>query len=240
MTILETVRERAVAMWGKKGLLDENVTVAAGPLTAEQAIGTPDDKDFPVLKGKEKLMEAGFRNSRGQAFTDHYGPYSGRLSDVAALPLKDNFERAVFVATLNAVMRNLGLARQTVHCRDQDPTTCAAGMPEFIKRNYGPRRITLVGFQPAMIEALNTAFELRVLDLDPDNVGQVKRGVLIEGPDAAEDALRWADMLAVTGTTLANASIDEFLERKPILFYGTTIAGAAEIMGWPRYCLKAS
>jgi len=77
---------------------------------------------------------------------------------------------------------------------------------------------------------------MRVLDLDPDNIGQTRHGAYIEGGEAADEVLEWADMLLVTGTTLANGSIDMFLTNKPVIFYGTTIAGAASIMGWDRFC----
>ena len=240
MSVLETVRKRAVEVWTEEGILDEQVRVVAGPLTVEEAIGTPEEQDFPIQKGKERLLEAGFKESRGQAFTDHFGTYSGKLSEIAAFDLKDDFSRAIFVATLNAVMRDLDRTQRTVHCRDEGPKLCSHRMPEYISATFGSPKITLVGFQPAMIEALGGLFELRVLDLDVDNIGQMKRGTLIEGPDATKDALAWADLLCVTGTTLVNDTIDLFTGDTPVLFYGTTIAGAADLMGWSRFCPMSS
>ena len=52
------------------------------------------------------------------------------------------------------------------------------------------------------------------------------------------DAIDWADLLLVTGTTIVNGTIEPFLTDKPVLFYGTTIAGAAEMMGWKRFCAR--
>ncbi len=40
------------------------------PLTPQEAIGNPERDDFPLLKGKEVMIQADFRGSRGQAFTD--------------------------------------------------------------------------------------------------------------------------------------------------------------------------
>lgn len=108
--------------------------------------------------------------SRGQAFTDRFGDFSGSLSDIAAMPLENNFRRAIFVATLNAVMRSLGQADKTVHCKDGDPATCAAGLPQFIRDEYGMVKIAQIGFQPAMVEALGGEFRLRVLDMDKNNI----------------------------------------------------------------------
>ncbi|QGY40400.1 hypothetical protein GM415_09745 [Pseudodesulfovibrio cashew] len=235
-TILETVRDKALVLWEKADILGENITVSAGPLSVKEAIGTPDETDFPIQKGKEKLMEAVFRNQRGQAFTDHYGNYAGTLREVTDLPLDNNFNRAVFVSTLNAVSRYLGMADHTIHCKDQGPKECSRKVFEHIRDNYGAKRITIIGFQPTLAEALSSEVEVRLIDLDPDNIGQKKRGVLIEGGEATHDAMEWCDLLLVTGTTLGNATIDLFLTDKPVLFYGTTIAGGAGLMGWDRFC----
>jgi hypothetical protein len=242
-SILESLRNQVVPAWHKQGLMDDPVSVTAGPLSVEQAIGNPGRSDFPIQKGKEKLMEACFRHARGQAFTDSYGTFSGTLAQVAALPLDGNFQRAVFVSVLNAVLRWQQCVTNTVHCKDCGPKDCARNLPAHIIRRYGRCRVTLAGMQPAMIESLAGVLPLRVVDLDPDNIGQERRGVGIEGADTAQDALAWADLLLVTGTTLANNSIGDFLQhtpQKPVLFYGTTIAGAAQLMGWQRYCPRSS
>jgi len=77
-------------------------------LSPEEAIGTPEDDDYPLMKGRERLMEAVFKGARGQAFTDMFGDFGGSLEDIANMDLKNNFKRAVFIATLNAVMRHAG------------------------------------------------------------------------------------------------------------------------------------
>ena len=239
-TVLETVRDKAIALWKKEDILGESITISAGPLSVKEAIGTPEEKDFPIQQGKEKLMEATFRNARGQAFTDNYGNYTGTLNEVVSLPLDNNFNRAVFVSTLNAVCRSLGMAAGTVHCKDSGPKQCSQEIFDHIREKHGQCRITIIGFQPALAEALNAKTKVRLIDLDPDNVGQVKRGVFVEGGNATQNAIKWCDPLLVTGTTFANSTIDMFFADKPVLFYGTTISGAASIMGWDRFCPKSS
>jgi hypothetical protein len=90
------------------------------------------------------------------------------------------------------------------------------------------------------VESLAKNFPLRVLDLDPDNIGTQKFQVTVEGPENTKDAIDWADLLLVTGTTLVNGTIGDFLGRKPLLFYGTTIAGAAHLMNWDRFCYTSA
>ncbi|MEF2230098.1 MAG: DUF364 domain-containing protein [Pseudodesulfovibrio sp.] len=239
-TTLEIVRDKSRALWKEMGILDEPITVTAGPLSVRDAIGDPEGRDFPIQKGKEKLMDAVFRGMHGQAFTDHYGNYSGTLDQVVNLPFDSNHHRAVFVAALNAVCRSTGTAKGTVHCKDAGPGECARLVAAHVRENYNVKRVTMIGFQPALAEAMSQAVDLRLVDLDPDNVGQTRRGVYVEGADATANAIDWGELLLVTGTTLANDTIDLFLRGKPVLFYGTTISGAAALMGWERFCPRSA
>jgi uncharacterized protein (DUF4213/DUF364 family) len=145
----------------------------------------------------------------------------------------------VFVSTVNAVLRHLGRVEKTVYCRDKEPTECAEELAAHIQKKCDNVKIALIGFQPRMVESLSFHFPLCVLDLDEDNIGTKKFGVTIEGPEHADETVDWADLLAVTGTTLVNGTIGNFLREKPVLFYGTTIAGAAHLMEWERFCARS-
>ena len=221
-------------------LLSRTIVIQARGLSVQEAIGDPEGDDFPLQKGKETLMQADFGQALGQAFTDRYGNYEGSLQDVLGMDLDNNYRRALFVATLNAVLRYLGQVEKTIHCRDQEPARCAKELSKFIQEQYGQVRIGQVGFQPRMVEELGESFDYRVLDLDPDNIATVRYGIQLEGPEATDEVLDWSELLLVTGTTLVNGTIDQFLGNKPVLFYGTTIAGAASLMGWDRFCACAS
>jgi len=232
----DIIREKFIKLIKEHGLEGEEVIVKAEALSPEQAIGNPEDKDYPLVKGEERLMQAEFRGSRGHAFTDRYGNFSGRLADIAAMDLNNNFRRAIFISSLNAVMNHLGLANKTVHCKDKQPRECAAELASYIKENYGQPRIAIVGFQPRMVEALAGQFEIRVTDMDEANIGQEKFGVKIDDPNRTKENLEWCDIALVTGTTIVNDTIDQFLTAKPVIFYGVTIAGAAELQGLNRFC----
>jgi uncharacterized protein (DUF4213/DUF364 family) len=232
----DTIREKFIKLIKEHGLEGEEVTVKAAALTSEQAIGNPEDKDYPLIKGEERLMQAEFRGAKGHAFTDHYGNFSGRLLEIAEMELTNNFRRAVFIASLNAVLNYLGIASKTVHCKDERPRECAAELASYIKGKYGQPKIAMVGFQPRMVEALARHFELRVSDMDEANIGQEKFGVIIDGPERTQENLKWCDIALVTGTTIVNDTIDQFLKDKPVIFYGVTIAGAAELAGLNRFC----
>jgi len=232
----EQLKERVFGLWKEEGFLSEKIEIRARALSTKEAIGNPEHQDFPIQKGKEKLMQASFMDAGGQAFTDMYGDYEGTLEQVLQLPMANNHQRAVFVASLNAVLRHLGRIEASIHCRDEEPVKCGKALVPYLKDRYSGARITQVGFQPRMVENLAAAHPLRVLDMDPDNIGSQKFGVTIESAENTDDAVGWADLLLVTGTTLANGSITPLMDKKPIIFYGTTVAGAAHLMGWERFC----
>ena len=232
----DEIRAKASALFNNNEMLNEKIAVKARPLSVEEAIGNPESNDFPIQKGNEKLMQAKFRNSLGQAFTDLYGDFSGTLGDVLKMDLKNNYRRSIFIATINAVLRDMGLIEKTIHCKDQEPEICAEELTKHIQTNYGEIKIVHIGFQPKMIEHLSKVFNIRVMDMDIDNIGEKKYGVMIEAPFNTDDALNWADLALVTGTTLSNDTIDKFIGVTPAIFYGTTIAGAAYLMGWNRFC----
>ena len=234
--VYNEIKEKMFFLCKKEDLLSQPIRVRARVLSAEEAIGNPEADDFPLQKGKERLMQAEFFNAVGQAFTDRYGDFEGVLEDVLKMSLGNNFRRAVFVATLNAVLRHADGISGTVHCRDLGPGECAVELVHCLKERYDSIKIVQVGFQPRMVESLAVEFPLRILDMDPENIGSRKFETTIEGPEKTEDAIEWADLLLVTGTTLVNNTIEDFLNRKPLIFYGTTIAGAAHLMNWDRFC----
>jgi hypothetical protein len=236
--LMSRLREQLRTIAEKNALLGETVTVTGRALTTEEAIGNPERQDFPLIKGKEKLLQAAVRDAKGQAFTDMSGHFTGTLSQILDGPLESNFDRAVFVATMNAVMSLLGLADKTIHCKDEEPEYCAGCVVDFVRRDYGDPKIALVGFQPSLLESLAPSFAIRALDLDEERIGTEKFGVVIEdGERDTEAVLAWCDLILVTGSTIVNGTMENFIDvGKPVVFYGTTIAGAASLLGLNRYC----
>jgi len=237
MDFYNDIKERFFNLIKEKNLMSSKVeVVSARTLTPQEVIGKPERDDFPLLKGKEVMLQADFKGNLGQAFTDMPGNYSGTLKEIFDMSLDNNFKRAVFIATLNAVLRYLNYISKTVHCKDKEPAECAAHLVDYIKERFGNPRIAFIGMQPAMVEALVAQFEIRVVDLDPDNVGQKKCGVLIEDVAYTKEILSWADLILATGTTVVNDTLTPLLIEKPIIFYGVTIAGVAYLKGYEQYC----
>ncbi|MEL7568864.1 MAG: DUF364 domain-containing protein [Dehalobacterium sp.] len=239
---LEKIQKAFQELVTKNDLIEKEVTITCSVLSAQEAIGNPGRKDFPIQKGKEKLMQACFGDSLGQAFTDMPNVYRGKVKELAAMPLQTNSDRAIFISVINAVLRDLKIVNHTIHCKDDGPQKCSLELAAKIKKEYGTPLIALFGLQPAIVESLSDKFPLRVFDLDEDNIGKVKHGILIEnGICDMEEIEEWADIFLVTGSTICNGSIVNFLKiKKPVIYFGTTIAGAAQLLGLNRFCPKSS
>lgn len=149
---LQKVRERFVALVNSHGLRKEMIQVDIGILTSKQAIGEPYRHDFALLGGKEVMIEAVFKGSSGQAFTNQPKNFKGSLDDVLNLSLYRIDNRALFIATMNSVCSHLGVIGQVRHCRDKEPENCGREIAERLSRKYGKIKIGMVGYQPAIPE----------------------------------------------------------------------------------------
>ena len=144
------LKRRVFELWKEEGLLAKRIQIRARTLSTKETIGNPQHQAFPIQKGKEKLVQATFMDAGGQAFTDMYGDYEGTLDQVLNLPMENNHQRAVFAASLNAVLRHLGHIEGSIHCRDEEPVTCGKALMPYLKDRYGGARITQVeGFSRA-------------------------------------------------------------------------------------------
>ena len=234
----------------ENGLLESEVNITAKILTPEEAIGKTERKDFPLLQGKESLIQADFKNALGQAFTDIPRTFRGKLEKILELRLTDNAERALIIATLNALMRYVGIINDTVHCKDKEPELCAKEMVRIIIDKYSSDvRIGIVGFQPAIIDNFSrrlSAENLNVTDLDIDNINKIKYGVSIwDGGEMTEKLFETCDVVLATGSTIINDSLSQLISlsdkyQKPLYLYGTTIAGASKILNLERLCFQSS
>lgn len=224
----------------KFDLATDEINITSKSLTPEEAIGNTKRRDFPILTGQEVMLQAAYKGAFGQAFTDAPSEFKGTLDDILELDLsEDSHNRALFIASMNAVMAKLGLIEHTVHCKTEDPENCAHEFADYVRKTYGNKKIALVGYQPSILEALSKEFTLRVLDLSPKNVGQNRYGIKVEHGinDYKEVVLDWADVVLCTGSTLCNGTIVNFIDiGKEVLFFGITASGAAKLLGLKQLC----
>ncbi len=246
--VLEEAREKLKTIIAEHRFGDEPVEVTIGTLSTEQAIGSPSRQDYALLEGKEVMIEARFKGSFGQAFTDQPHEFAGLLMDVMHLGLDTKDDRAIFVATLNAVTAHLGMATGVRHCRDKEPEECAAEIAQYILNKFGRVKVGLVGYQPAILENLVNTFgedNVRGTDLNPRNVSTHKFGVEIWGGGTETTRLiNWCDLLLVTSSTIVNNTFDGIREEavsqgKHLIVFGVTGAGVSALLGLERVCFRA-
>ncbi|MGN0295406.1 MAG: Rossmann-like domain-containing protein [Lachnospiraceae bacterium] len=237
----DTLKQRFKQLLTDYEIGNETVEITCRALSPEEAIGKTKRRDFPILTGKDIMIQAEFRGCRGQAFTEAPLEFRGSLAEIVNADLsRDPYARGLYIATLNAVMSYLGKCTGTVHCRTDGPESCARDMYGWLRANYPDiSRITLVGYQPALLEMLSgSEYQVRVLDLNPGNIGAARYGITVEdGEKARNDASEWADLILCTGSTVCNGTIVNYLDLDTeVVFFGTTLSGCAELMGLKRAC----
>ena len=231
-------------------LMESNINIVAKILSPEEAIGKTVRQDFPLLQGKESLIQADFNGASGQAFTDAPKNFSGKIKDILDLKLTDNSNRALFIATLNAMMRSLGRVDRTIHCKNEEPELCAQEIARTVINRYGTDiKVGIVGFQPAIIDNFCKRLpiqNIKVTDLDKDNINKIKYGLLIwDGSEKVEELFKACDIILATSSTVVNSTMPRLISlseryHRPIYFYGITGAGPAELLGLKRLCFRSS
>ncbi|MFC1871808.1 Rossmann-like domain-containing protein [Chloroflexota bacterium] len=242
---LQEAKTRFTAVIANHQLGGEAILVKVDPLTTEQAIGNPVRKDFPLLEGKEVMVEARFRGGIGHAFTSQPGEFEGTIDDVLNLGLDTDNNRAIFVSTLNAVVAHLGLTSGVGHCRDDEPEQCWVCISAKLRERFGLIKVGMVGYQPALLENLVKTFDtsrVRCSDLNPRNVGSARYGVEIwNGNSENRELAKWCDLLLVTSSTMVNNTFDSVRrdassEGKSLIVFGVSGAGISTLLELERIC----
>ncbi len=233
-SIYDKLREALEAEVINGNFANQNINIRCSALSARDAIGNPEHDDYPIIKGKEVMIEADFKNAKGQAFTDEFENADYRVDDLLNIGFDTNKKRAVFIAGLNAIFRYLGLIDFSIHCKDTEPARCAKKISDSIVPDT---KVLLVGYQPRFLETLASHYNVRAVDLDQDNIGKTVFSTVIEPSESTGDAIEWCDLIFATGSTVVNGTMMKFLEaEKPVIFYGVTIAAAAKILNLKTHC----
>ena len=246
---MERFHQKVIDLVEERGL-DRQEPVVIRPLGIKEAIGDPAPwRDYPLLDGKEILIEAQYRDERGQAFTSAPAGWQGTLGDILDLDMADDRNRALFTAATNALGRSLNLVDNTVHCHDAATGQCAKTMASEVARRLSPYgKVALVGYQPGFVHALSECLgpeRVLVVDLDPDRIGKTAAGVMtLDGRTELNRLAIEGEFGLATGSTLVNDSLDGVVaafaaQGKTVAFFGTTIALAAHLLDLERLCFEA-
>lgn len=237
--LFDTLKFKFREIVDKHDLLKSPLVITCRALSSQEAIGETIRKDYPLLNGKDIMVQAAFEGGLGQVFTDSPVEFKGLVEDVLALDAANNsHDRTIFIATLNAVMNKLNMINRTVHCKGEVPENCARSIGNWVESSFNHPKIAQVGYQPALLSNLASRFEVRILDLNPEVIGTVKSGVkVLDGVKDFRETVDWSNIILCTGSVLSNGTIVNFLNLdKQVYFYGITIAGAAQLLGLNRLC----
>lgn len=245
MGSLETSRIKLREIIENNKLHNVSLSVLVKTLTPEEAIGEPGRRDYPIITGKERMIEAEVLGAKGQAFTDSPGEYIGKLEHIEELSLNSNKERAIYIATLNAVLKYLNIVENTLHCKNEEPVRCAEDISSHIMKKWGKVKVGLIGLNPAIFESLVYTVgrkNVYITDLDEKNINSLKNGIKVwDGKIMTEEIIKQSDVALITGTTFVNGTFDNILNyicnyKKEYLLYGVTGVGICKLMGLNRIC----
>ena len=245
LPVLVQAREKFLNIASENGLLEDHIRVTSETLTTQQAIGNPSRDDFPLLKGKEVIVEAEFRSSFGQAFTGSPRVFEGSIKDVMELPEYVEGNSAILIATINAIMKYLGKADRVRHCKNEEPEKCAGEMAQNILQRFGKIKIGVIGYQPAILENVSKVFgaeNVKCTDLNVNNIGTNKFGLEIwDGSKDTSRLIDLSDLVLATSSALSNNTFDGIYRKtqeknKKIIIFGITGAGIAVLLGIERLC----
>ena len=244
-SVLENSKRPFAEIVTQNRLLDTCVSVLVKTLTPEEAIGVPGRRDFPIILGRERVVEAEVLGAKAHAFTDSPGEFVGDLKEVLNFPLLSNRERSIYVATLNATMKHLHLIENTIHCKDEDPEKCGKEIASQLLKRFGKVKVGFIGLNPAIVENLVETFgagNVRITDLNKQNVNSFKYGVEVwDGEEMTEELVKQSDVILITETTFVNGTFDHIIHcvqnyKKDYLTYGVTGAGLCKLLGLHRIC----
>jgi hypothetical protein len=235
--INEQLKTALYRLADSNGWLNDALEVECKALTTEEAIGSPIEQDYPIQRGKETMLQVTFHGRVGQAFSREVIAHrTYTLNEILALPLDSDWQRAVLIASANAVFAAAGQIDRTIHCKNQEPVDCAKCLNEITSGE----KVALFGLQPRFLEKLKKLGEVRCVDIDPELIGSHPSDIEIEPPTNTPAVIQWADRLLVTGSATVNDTFSLFLETgKPLHVFGTTGAAMSHLLNLPRFCQKA-
>jgi len=245
LSILNEAKDKLSPLVKEHQLGCEAVQVTVRALSPKQAIGQTQRRDFPLLEGKEVIVEAEVKGSRGQAFTDKPHSYAGSVADVLQLSQEMLGNRAIFLATINAITAHLGIATGVRHCRDDELEKCGEQITHNLLKRFGKTRVGLIGFQPAILENLAKRLgseNVRSTDLNSTNIGSCMYGVVIwDGKTDTQQLIDWCQVMLVTSSTMVNNTFDIIHQtatalHKRLITFGVTGAGVCALTALERLC----
>lgn len=238
--IYDKLINRFLAVPGVSGMLDEPVIIKG------------DEKPEPALmpwnyipfkdRRPEYRVTAQFKESYGEAYTETPEDFEGTLAEVLSIAPSDSGIDARLVAAVNAVMNHFGRCAGTFPTTFDERRLYTDALYNYVSENYGKSNIILVGYDGYIVKKfVSEEVDFWTMDRDPDNISQdrFKHVIVNSALYNREACFAWGKLFIVTGSTLTNGTIVQYLDKGvDILFYGITIGGTARLLDLPWFEVK--
>jgi subtilisin family serine protease len=207
--------------------------------------------DYMPKRGEEVAVIADFMGEKGAAFTDEPSQYSATVSEILNFDITTNRNRAIVVASINAILRKIKYINNSMPCTQNGALTCAQEMAFRLHKRWSEKlTIGIVGFHKEIAHAVIDKFSsgnVQISDLNYYNIGKEFIGTMIlDGYKHTNKVVANNFLALVTGSTLVNDTIDSIIEtskgdnkNRIVIFYGVTIAGVDKLMNLRRLCFQA-
>ena len=238
MTVTDLYQEILAEFYKRDGaqeLLGEavSVTVSEEP---ERTLRPEGDPPSTVAR-PEYCVTAELCGVKGEAYTETPEAFQGTLEEALSIAPSENGISAVTVAALNAAMNKLGLCPGTFPEEEQAHIAYADAVCRHITENYGRGNLVLVGYDGYFVKRfMEEGLDFWTMDRDPDHIAQDRfdHVVVNSAKRNRESSFAWGKLFLITGSTLCNGTIVQYLDSgKELLFYGITCAGAATLLSLP-------
>ncbi len=228
-SFLEATREPFTAEVRRNGLLQESVVVTPGIQETVHGSGIARSGAPVFIRENEDLAHARVSTSSGFAYSALSGKYEGTLRDVLVLPLKNDTERTVYLACLNAVWRKAGRILDTPGCGGDSPGECGRLLARGVRNHLGENPVSIVGFPEEFSARFAGEFgeeKTRIVRWNEDMDGSFTQ---------ATSAMADSEGALIAGAVLVTGGFDALwnvLEQNqiPFLLCGESAVAFAEIL----------
>ncbi len=195
-------------------------------------------KDYALIRGPEILLTCNVSGYYGQAFTVAPRTYRGKLLDVLEMDLSTIYNRGIFYAVLNALLRRIGIINRSCHCTSNKAELCGKVLVNYIVEKYGlGTRILHIGYHPSHVHELHNVFRDNILvtDLRDDIIWETKNGRTIYDGTDNDVYIRNVDIVLVTGSSIINDTFwnivsSSIIGGTEVIMYGITGLGASKLI----------
>jgi len=181
------------------------------------------------------LVEVELKGVKGSAISDRAGGFVGTLRDLfdRDQDMTNAFDRAVLIATSNAIIKYLSVSDRKNHCNKEQCMFC---LLDYLNTAFDNPRIAIIGSQSAIFDILRKNFIVTMIDIDGNSKNKEKCNVVVEGPEATKKIIKWCDVIVIVEKSIEKFDIAKLINKKPVILYEETSIQLSKLTNFPGNC----